>query len=94
MVSALLFTVHGGIHAVHFHQLLVGAVFHDRTFVHDQDDVGILYGGQPMGDHQDRPTLPHLMDSVQYVFFGEGIQSAGSFVKNQDGRFIDQGPGN
>ena len=70
----------------------MGTVFHDAALVHDQDHVRVLHGSQAVGDHEDGPALPHLPDGIQDVFFGEGVQSAGGFVKDQDTGVHQHGP--
>lgn len=56
-----------GVQAVVGKQCLVATAFDDATLVHHDDQVCVHDGGQPVRDHQGRPTVG---DAVQFGLNG------------------------
>jgi len=76
-----------------FEEFGVGAALGHAAVVEEEDPVGVFDGGQPMGDHNDRPVLHQFFDGVLDQFFRGGVQGTGGFVQNEDGRILQEGAG-
>ena len=55
-------------------QLIVGAGFGCAAFVHDDDLIGLEYGGKPVGDGDDCPTDTERFDGRVDFLFGFGVE--------------------
>ena len=42
----------------------MGALFDDEAVFDDHDPVGILYGGQPVGDYDGGPSLGQFLETL------------------------------
>ena len=75
------------------HQLRMGALLDDAAILHHQNLVGVLDGGQPVGDGEDRLSLGQggqgLLDQVLIL----RIHAGGGLVQNHDGRILQNRPG-
>ena len=75
------------------HQLRMGALLDDAAVLYHQDLVGVLDGGQPVGDGEDglsfRQGGQGLLDQVLILRVREG----GGLVQNHDGRVLQNRPG-
>lgn len=68
--------------AVFSHELVVVAAFDDATVVHNHDDIGILDGGESVGDDKDGATLHELVHPILHDGFGAGVDGGGGFVED------------
>src|SRR5664280_2324114 len=66
-------------------QLLMGALFNDRTMVHDKDVVRISDGRETMSDDEAGPASHQLCHCFLDTYFRSGIDAACSFIENQNG---------
>src|SRR5262249_32836529 len=67
-------------------QLLVRADLNNAAMVKDKDRVGSCDGGQSVRDDQGSAAGRELPKRFHNAAFDKGIQTAGGFVKNDDGR--------
>ena len=67
----------------------MSSLLHDLSVVYGQDDVGILYGGQPVGDHYGCPSLYYLVDCGLDLLFRNGVHGSRRFVQHHDLRICD-----
>src|SRR5450759_3863384 len=74
-----------GIESVLCEQLLVSALFNDRTVVHDKDVVRISDGRETVGNDEAGPTGHQLCHCFLDAYFRSGIDAACGFVENQNG---------
>src|SRR5664280_945034 len=75
-----------GVESVLCEQLLMGALFNDRTVVHDKDVVCVSDGRETVGDDEAGPAGHQLCHCFLDAYFRSGIDTACSFIENQDGR--------
>jgi len=69
------------------------APLQNASGVHHQDFMGIDHGGQAVRDHQRGLVLRHVLQfGLNGAFVGR-VQRRGSFVKDLDRRFFEQGVG-
>ena len=68
-------------------------VFADAALVEHHDLVGAADGGKPVGDHDDGAMFHQVGQRLLYQHFALGVQMAGGFVENQDGRVLEQRAG-
>ena len=75
------------------HQLFMGAPLDDAAVLHHQDLIGVLDGGQPVGDGEDglsfRQGGQGLLDQV----FVLRVHAGSGLVQDDDGRVFQDGPG-
>ena len=83
-----------GVIAVLREQFAVGALLDDLSVVHDQDTVGILDGGETMGDHQGRAVRHQLLQGGLDMALGLGVECGGRLVQDQDRGVLEHGTGN
>src|SRR5664280_1361108 len=74
-----------GIESMLCEQLLVGALFDDRTMVHDKDVMRVSDGRETVGDDEAGPAGHQLCHCFLDAYFRSGIDAACSFIENQDG---------
>ena len=72
----------------------MGALFHDSLLAQHKDTVVVLDGGQTVGDGQCGAAMSQLFKALSHKDFALVIQCAGGFVQNQDGRVLQENPGN
>ena len=73
-------------------QLLVGAHLNNAAMVKDKDRVGSCDGCQSVGDDQGSAAGREVPKRFHNAAFDKGIQTAGGFVKNNDGRIAQHCP--
>ena len=69
------------------------AHLHHLAPVQDADPGGPLDGGQAVGDHQGGAVLHEHLQGLLDRPLTFGVQGAGGLVQDQDGRILEQGPG-
>ena len=67
--------------------------FNDPTILQDDDLVGMLDGGKPVGDHQHRTDTLHLLQGLLYENFGLRINVGRCLIQYQYLRFMDDRTG-
>src|SRR5258706_5255043 len=85
--------VQPAIHAVRREQVAVRAALHDPPLRQDDDEIGVLHGGEPMRDDEHRTVRHQALDRFLHQALGLGVERAGRFVENEDGRIAEQRPG-
>src|SRR3989441_10547613 len=78
--------VEPAVQAVGGQQLPVRAPLHDPSFRQHDDEIGMLHGGEPMGDDEDGAMGHQPLDRFLDEALGLGVERAGRFVENQDPR--------
>src|SRR5882672_7002397 len=86
--------VEPAVHAVGGQQLPVRAPLHDPSFRHHDDEIGMLDGGEPVGDHEDGAMRHQPIDRFLHEALGLGVERAGGFVEDEDRWIAQQRPGN
>ena len=74
-------------------ELFVCALFDDLSFVEDVDFVGVLDGGQAVGDGDGGACTHESLKGFLYESLALGVEGAGGFVKDEDGRVLEDGTG-
>ena len=74
-------------------QLLVAAHFAKLALVHDEDDVGLLHGGEAVRDDDRGAALNHALQGQADAQLGVGVDRGSGFVEDQDARVVRQGAG-
>ena len=74
-------------------QLLMGAAFGDVAIGDGHDPVGRTDGAQAVGNDQCSSALSQGIESTLDLSFCHGVQSGGRLVQNQDGRVLQEDPG-
>src|SRR5271157_3479610 len=69
-------------------QLLVRSHFAHLAFVHHDDLVGALDGGEPVRDDQRRPPFHHAVERVAHPELGLGIDARSRLIENQNLRIV------
>ena len=69
-----------------FQQLLVCALLAQFAVMQDQDRVGVLYGGQPVRDHQRRASAHKYRDGLLDTLLERRVDRAGGFIEHEDQR--------
>ena len=62
----------------------MAAVLDQLAVLQTEDDVGVLDGGEPMGDGDGRPALRGPLEGVLDQPLGLGVQRRGRLVQDQD----------
>ena len=70
----------------------MGALLPDLALVHDDDPVGILDGGKPVGHDQGGAALHELAQRILNEGLRLGVDVGGGFVQNQHGGLEGQRP--
>ena len=71
----------------------MGPRLHDPALFHAADAVGVLNGGQPVGDDENGPVFPQLVEGRLDLRLGFVVQRTGGFVEDQDGGIFQEDPG-
>ena len=79
--------------AVEGQQLLVVALFDDLTVGQQDDVVGMLDGGQTVGNDQHGADVLHLFQRILDQQFGLGVDVGGGLVQDHDGGLVDNSAG-
>ena len=72
----------------------MGTLFHDALLAQHKDTVVVLDGGQAVGDGQGGAAVRQLFKALPHKDLALVVQCAGGFVQNQDGRVLQEYPGN
>jgi hypothetical protein len=75
------------------YQLLVAAGFGDAPVVDDVDGIYLADGREAVGDDEGGAVLHQVFEGLLHEFFGGRIEGARGFIKNEDGRVLEQGAG-
>ena len=65
-------------------QLSVRAAFGDGAGIEHQDAVGLLYGGQAMGDDEGRAVAQQLGERRLYVPLRLGVERGSGLIEDED----------
>ena len=76
-----------------FDEFLVVPHFHDFTVFHDDDQVGIMNGGEAVGNNQRSPPLEKTFQSLLNDDLGLGIDISRRFVEDQNPGVGEDRPG-
>ena len=71
----------------------MGAVPGDAAVLHHEDLVGVLNGGQPVGDGDDGLAPGQLGNGLLDEVLVLRVNAGGCLVQNDDGRVFQDGPG-
>ena len=71
----------------------MGALLLDSAVADDQNAGGVADGGQAVGDDERGTALGQIIKGVLDLGFGDGIQGRGGLVQNQNGRILQENPG-
>ncbi|RUP45685.1 hypothetical protein BC936DRAFT_147864 [Jimgerdemannia flammicorona] len=71
-------------------QLIVGALLGNDTLVHDNDEVGMLDGGETMGNDNRAAVFGDRVKRTLDKPFRGSVEGRSSFVKEEDRRAFDQ----
>lgn len=69
----------------------MGAALHDAAFVHDPYLVGVLDGGQTVGDDDGGATLHELFQRLLHDMLRLGVEGRGGFVEDEYRWVLEQG---
>ena len=72
---------------------VVGAALGDAGLVEDQDEIGPAQGGEAMGHHEGGAAFHGDFHGGHDFVFGFRVDGGGGVVKDEDGGFEDDGPG-
>ena len=75
------------------HQLVVGPHLGDAAAVDHHDAVGVLHGGQAMGDDEDRAPLHQLGQRLLDQELALRVEIGRGLVQDEDGRILQEGAG-
>lgn len=76
-----------------FDEFLMRPRFDDASVSDDVDAVGVLDGGESVGNDQGGAILHEFFEGGLNPPFRFGIQGRGGFVQNEDGGISEQGAG-
>ncbi len=68
------------------------AGFDHGAFLQHQDPVGVLHGGQAMGDRDHGPALPGAFKRFLNFMLGLAVECAGGLIQKQDRRVLQHRP--
>jgi len=66
------------------HQTLMRALLFDVAIFHHQEQIGLLDGGQSVGDDKARPALHQLVHGALDAVLGEGIDIGSGLVQEAE----------
>lgn len=72
----------------------MGAHGADGATIHDDDPVGILDGGDPLGDDEFSGARNHPLKGIPDFGIRCGIHRRGGVVQNQNFGILQKSPGN
>src|SRR5688572_17576258 len=79
-----------GVQAALAHELVVLALRHQRTAIHDDDAIGMLHGGEAMRDDERRAAFLQRFERPLNDHLGRRVERAGRLVEEQDGAIGEQ----
>ena len=68
------------------HEFIVGSRVRDLPLIEHDDAIRLAYRRKTMGDEEDRPLPAQGLDCILNGLFRFGIECAGGFIEDQDGR--------
>ena len=71
----------------------MGTGLNNAAFMHDAYYVGVLYGRQPVSNNHGRAVAHQSVKSLLHKFFALAVKCRGGLVENEDGRILEDGPG-
>ena len=74
-----------GIEAVLCDQLVVCALFYYVSVLHYQNEIGVAYGGEAVGNYERGSAFHQKSECGLDLLLGSGIDGGGRFVKDQHG---------
>lgn len=74
-------------------ELVVSAGFDDLPLFEDVDAVGILNGGEAVGDDDAGAILHQGVEGLLNEEFGLVVDGGGGFIEEEDGRVLEEGAG-
>src|SRR5688572_14381580 len=80
------------VHGALVQELVMAAMFDDPPFLYQRDPMGEPDRAQAVRDDDHRAVPLQLLKRFGDQMLGLGVQLAGRFVENQDGRVLQQGP--
>ena len=75
-------------------ELRVRALLYDVAVVEDEDEVGVLDGGQAVRYHEGGAPFGQIVHRLLDQHFGAGVHAARSLVEDQERRVLRNGTGN
>ena len=69
----------------------MGTDFLDFAVLHDDDLIGVLNGGKPMGHDEGRAIFHESRQSGLNLEFAFGVQGTGGFIKDKNGSILQKG---
>ena len=82
-----------GVDAAGLQQLPMGAALGNYTVGNGHDAAGTADGTQAVSDNQRRPSLGEVIKGPMDFRLRHGVQCGGGFVQNQNGRILQENPG-
>ena len=79
--------------ALQMEQLLMGALLDDLALRKQDDVIGVLNGGKPVGNHQHSADVLHLFQRILDQNFRFCVDVGGGFVQDHNAGFMDNGTG-
>ena len=79
--------------AIPGHELPMGALLHDIAAVYHQNRIGVLNGGQPVGDDEAGLAPHQLLHGRLDALLRLGVHVGGGFVQDQHFGVQQHGPG-
>ena len=71
----------------------MGAALAKLSLVHDENGVGALDGGEPVGDQDGGAAGDHAREGEADAQFGVGVDRGGGFVEDEDAGIVGEGAG-
>lgn len=75
--------------AILFHEFIMGTAFYDLPLMDDIDHVGVLDGGQAVGNGNSGPGLHQFEKRILHKTLALGVESGSGLIKNEDGRIFN-----
>ena len=73
-------------------KLSVGALLDDLSVIHDENLVGLLDGGQAVGNRDDRLAARKLRNGLLDEVLVFGVDARGRLIEDDNGRVLEDGP--
>src|SRR6266545_6510033 len=83
--------VESAVQTVRRQQVTVASALHDATLRQHDDEIGVLHGREPVGDHEDGAVRHQPLDRLLHQPLGLRVERAGGLVEYQDRRIAQQG---
>ncbi len=69
----------------------MGAAFDDGSARHDENLIAAANGGKPVGDDDGGAIFHELIQGFLHEALAFGIEAAGGFIEDEDGRIREDG---